>query len=55
MEKNAKQNPNDFKGPRPEEEISFDVAVCSPEFPEGCKESTDEQIDKETSKEKNKK
>ncbi len=50
MEKNPKQKPNDFKGPRPEEEISFDEAVCSPEFKEGCKEPTDEVIDKEKSK-----
>ncbi len=55
MDQNPKQNPNDFKGPRPEEEISFDVAVCSPEFKEGCKEPTDEQIDRERAEKEKKK
>jgi hypothetical protein len=50
MNMNAKQDSNDFKGPRPEEEISFDVSVCSPEFKEGCKDPAGEQLDKATGK-----
>lgn len=30
---------------RPEEEISFDVSVCSAEFPEGCKKPASEQLE----------
>jgi hypothetical protein len=52
MEMNPQQRPDDFKGPRPEEEISFDVTVCAPEFPEGCIESTDEQVNRAENRER---
>lgn len=52
MKKKNRQAPDDFKGPRPAEEISFDVTVCSPEFQEGCKEPAEEQLDKVENKKK---